>query len=145
MVDDCHSIKGSRPEAVRCLSGRFINDGRFIKAEDQASGCNGRFISKKRPSGQISTLRLRIADFILSCASSSSAARLSHFIQAGGSPMAVLSRPASPSGRVIKASGRSIKTGQPRLPFYQQWPIYQGRPTPDGRFIKANGRFIKAL
>ena len=34
--------------------------------------------------------------------------------------MATLSRPASRSGRFIKADGRFIK-------FYQQWPLYQGR------------------
>ena len=34
--------------------------------------------------------------------------------------MATLSRPASRSGRFIKADGRFIK-------FYQQWPFYQGR------------------
>ena len=34
--------------------------------------------------------------------------------------MATLSKPASRSGRFIKADGRFIK-------FYQQWPLYQGR------------------
>ncbi|MCR9103479.1 MAG: hypothetical protein NXI25_26275 [bacterium] len=48
----------SKPMAVlsrpASLDGRFINNGRFVKAEDQASGRNGRFINQKRPNGQIS-------------------------------------------------------------------------------------------
>ena len=31
----------------------FINNGRFIKVEDEASGRNGRFIKQKRPNSQI--------------------------------------------------------------------------------------------
>ena len=49
----------SKPMAV--LSS-FINNGRFIKVEDQVNGRNGRFINQKRPNGQIG---LRMADFIL--------------------------------------------------------------------------------
>ena len=40
----------TKPMAV--LSS-FINNGRFIKVEDQANGRNGRFIKQKRPNCQI--------------------------------------------------------------------------------------------
>ena len=61
--------------AVRVLSkamavlSSFINDGRFIKVEDQASGRND----------QIFRFRLRMADFILPRTSSLSTAKSSHF------------------------------------------------------------------
>ena len=38
----------SKPMAV---SSSFINNGRFTKVEDQASGRNGCFINQKRPNG----------------------------------------------------------------------------------------------
>ena len=50
---------------------RFINNGRFFKIEDQASGRNGRFINQKC---RICRFRLRMVDFILSRASSLSTA-----------------------------------------------------------------------
>ena len=50
----------SKPMAV--LSS-FINNGRFVKIEDQASGRNGRFIKQKRPNAWIraADCRFRIA------------------------------------------------------------------------------------
>ena len=77
------------------FDGRFINNGRFVKAEDQASGRNGRFINQKRPNGQTSL----------------SAARPSNFYKWPAKRMAALSRPASRSGRFIKADVRFIKAG----------------------------------
>ena len=56
--------------------GRFINNGRFFKIQDQASGRNGRFINQKC---RICRFRLRMVDFILSCASSLSTGRSSLF------------------------------------------------------------------
>ena len=61
----------------------FINNGRFIKVEDQASGRNGRFINQKRTNDQISSFGLRMADFILSRIRSLSAAKPSHFFNQG--------------------------------------------------------------
>ena len=103
-----------RPEAyVATLAAQII------KGEDQASGRNGRFINQKRTNGQISSFGLRMADFILSRIRRLSAARPSNFFGRLAKRMATLSRPASRSGRFIKADGRFIK-------FYQQWPLYQG-------------------
>ena len=112
---------------------------------------------------------LRMVDFILSRIRSLSAARPSHFYQGLAKRIAVLSRPASRSGRFIKADGSFIKAGQPmavlstmaalsRLRTRPQWPLYQseaakspdlldlgcGWPISYGRFIKvedqASGR-----
>ena len=91
----------SKPMAV--LSS-FINNGRFIKVEDQASGRNARS----------ARFGLRIADFILPRIRSLSAAKPSHFYQGLAKRSAVLSRPASRSGRSIKGDGRFIKAGQPQ-------------------------------
>ena len=66
-----------------------------------------------------------------------------------GNLVAILSRPTSRSSRFIKADGRFIKAGQPQWPFYQRWPLYQGRwPSqwPNGRFInqkRPNGQTIE--
>ena len=76
-----------RPEAY------VATRARIIKGEDQGSGRNGRFLNK-RTNGQICRFGLRMADFILSRLRSSS-------------------RPASRSGRFIKADGSFIKAGQP--------------------------------
>ena len=57
--------------------GRFINNGRFIKVEDQAA-----MAALSIRSGKIArSLRfgLRMADFILSCVRSLSAAKPNHF------------------------------------------------------------------
>ena len=97
----------TRPEAYVATRAAQI-----IKGEGQASG-NGRSINQKRTNGQISCFGLRMADFILSRIRSLSAARPSHFYQGLAKRMATLSRPASRSGRFIKADGRFIK-------FYQQ-------------------------
>ena len=97
----------TRPEAYVATRAAQI-----IKGEGQASG-NGRSINQKRTNGQISSFGLRMADFILSRIRSLSAARPSHFYQGLAKRMATLSRPASRSGRFIKADGRFIK-------FYQQ-------------------------
>ena len=61
------------------------------------------------------------------------------FYQALAKRIAALSRPASRSGRFIKADGRFIKAGK------LQWQFYQASASSDGRFIKAspNGHFIK--
>ena len=40
------------PDQGRPAYGRFINNGRFIKVEDQASGRNGRYITQKRANGR---------------------------------------------------------------------------------------------
>ena len=79
---------------------------------------------------------LRMVDFILSRIRSLSAARPSHFYQGLAKRIAVLSRPASRSGRFIKADGSFIKAGQPmavlstmaalsRLRTRPHWPLYQ--------------------
>ena len=78
----------------------------------------------------------RMADFILSRIRSLSAARPSHFYQGLAKRIAALSRPASRSGRFIKADGSFIKAGQPmavlstmaalsRLRTRPQWPFCQ--------------------
>ena len=65
-------------------------------------------------SGQIARFGLRIADFILPRIRSLSAAKPSHFYQGLAKRFAVLSRPASRSGRFITGDGRFIKAGQPQ-------------------------------
>ena len=102
----------------------FINNGRFIKVEDQASGRSGRFINQKRRNGQIG---LRMADFILPRIRSLSA-------RAGptGFPKQVSE---TQNGRMLEAAAfaaRSLcrNTGGPdyqgRGPGqWPQWPFYQ--------------------
>ena len=93
------------PAAVAVVSkpmaflSSFINKGRFIKVEDQASGRNG----------QIARFGLRMADFILPRIRSLSAAKPSHFYQGLAKRLAVLL-----SGRFIKGDGRFRKAGQPQ-------------------------------
>ena len=68
-------------------------------------------------SGQIARsprFGLRIADFILPRIRSLSAAKPSNFYQGLAKRFAVLSRPASRSGRFVKGDGRVIKAGQPQ-------------------------------
>ena len=68
-------------------------------------------------SGQIARsprFGLRIADFILPRIRNLSAAKPSHFYQGLAKRFAVLSRPASRSGRFVKGDGRFIKAGQPQ-------------------------------
>ena len=90
-----------RPEAYVATRAAQI-----IKGEDQASGRNGRFTNQKRTSGQIP-----YKEFI--------SGQAEQFLGRLAKRMASLSRPASRSGRFIKADGRFMK-------FYQQWPLYQG-------------------
>ena len=89
-----------RPEAYVATRAAQI-----IKGEGQASGRNGRFINQKRTS-------VPYKEFI--------SGQAEQFLGRPAKRMATLSRPASRSGRFIKADGRFIK-------FYQQWPLYQGR------------------
>ena len=116
-----------------------------------------------QPEAQISRFGLRMADFILSRASSVSAARPSHFFIKGwrskwplyqGRPaamaissklIAVLSRPASLSGRsvaVMAVLARSPDLGYKWLISYCPVQAVYQRPC-RAIFIKARGRFIK--
>ena len=99
----------SKPMAV--LSS-FINNGRFIKVEDQASGRNGRFTKQKRPNCKICYIRAADCRFHI--------APYKEFIRP--SRAIFLSRAG-------KAICRFMKAGQPQWPFYQRrLPFYQGRP-----------------
>ena len=105
------SRSGRFTKPVAVLSS-FINNGRFIKAKDQASGRNGRFIKQKRPNCRISQLRAADCRFHI--------APYKEFISGQAEPFL---------SRVGKAICRFIKAGQPQRAFYQRrWPFYQGRP-----------------
>ena len=109
-------------------------------------------------SGQMARFGLRMVDFILSRIRSSSAARPSHFYQGLAKRIAVLSRPASRSGRLIKADGSFIKAGQPmavlstmaalsRLRTRPQWPLYQSEAakSPDLLDLQSRWPFYQVL
>ena len=101
----------SKPMAV--LSS-FINNGRFIKVEDQPVAAMAVLSSRSGQIARSPRFGLRIVEFILPRIRSLSAAKPSHFYQGLAKRLAVLSRPASRSGRFIKGDGRFIKAGQPQ-------------------------------
>ena len=117
----------NRDKKDASLNGRFINNGRFIKAEDQTSGRNGRFINQKRPNGQISYIWVAACRFHTVPCKEFISGQAELFLARAGKANGRLSRPASRNGRFIKADGRFIKAGNAQLQFYQQWQTYQGQ------------------
>ena len=124
------SALSDRPAAAAALSRpASLNDvlataARFIKAEDQASGRDGRFINQKRTNGQIPGFGARIVIFFNLPYKEFINGRATHeFWVSSKNEVAVLSRQQQPNDYFNRS-----ELSFPRQKSNLCWPFYQGRP-----------------
>ena len=109
---------------------------------------NGRFINQKQPNGHIIGFGARIAIFTISRVKNLSTAGPCAYLRFQEERKGNLVDPASSHMLVSRRNMAVFKAGQPQWPFYQRWPLYQGRwPSQwtNGRFInqkRPNGQTI---